>query len=332
MCGDCHHVRQTSFGSRVYWLLQPRYCFGCHAEHPGTWFASSYRVHTSQYQKCILWYGRISICPHLSITWEEFQEMKDKEFPKNIFTKACSSTECKDYPRIKISNHDNILEFGIGWTHYFPKMDMDASTFTLQAFKVLRAKYRYYNKAFCQNVQGDPFKLDRPDLIQSQDSEGEVNYIHCNGCTLRIVLCRNPRTVSNPTPPAPHIRLTKAIRWYRDKPNPIPLEAFWAIQMDLDSTGLWRDPAFKNITWCDDITCSTTKELGLHTTFITGSQLMLEKSEKLSYRAFKTWLMQILDKDTGRKRYTDQDKSEVGRRENLWEARRMRFQGPDSRR
>lgn len=325
MCGDCRAVRSSSFTSRVFRLMRSEFCFGCRMFHPELLFSADVRHGENKgLKKCILWHGKVSCCPHISMTWEEFQEIKDRELPNDIFVKRCAEPDCEDEAWIAVNKIGGNLAFIAAWKHQFTEIESNVPDFTAHALKFLRQKYRIWNKAFCPDMQRDPSRLDRPDLIASPCSTETRTYIKCAGnyCLSEICLMNNPISADLPS-----VFVTKGLM-VRSEENVLEklkmVRLGWRLLLDEDDRGFARDLDLKNITWCDDITCITSKDRRMHR-LIFASAERLHRAREAHSGGFRSTLFQVVDGQRRREDEIEQAETEIGRRENIWMRRRRWF-------
>lgn len=317
MCQDCQRVRKTNFGERIDALLEPLYCSGCEVEHPQILFTHEDRyLNKDKDRRCMAWRGKISICPHLSLTWSELLEI-ETTLNESPWDKVCENAGCEDFVGIEISKEpEGALECSFGWLHAFEAVNQK-SGFTTQVMEFLRAKHRSDKRAFCPHIQVDPFRLNRPDLFEEDLFNGQpTESVRCLACPATVYFQEDCQVFKEMIVPI----LISSQDFIVESTKSIDL--CWAALMDDESTGPSTDMALKNITWCKDMNCITSKEQMVHSFIIRNADKLQKWKNNSPSATFEPYLIRRLDRYPARERKANLSYTVAGRRESFWESLR----------
>ncbi|KAH7010546.1 hypothetical protein EDB80DRAFT_682997 [Ilyonectria destructans] len=119
LCDSCTAFRQQRGCQSDNELAQSipfLYCSGCNMEHRAFYFSAQQRLESNQERICSAHEGRVSLCGHISITWDAAQRLADRKSGQNMM--QCNNghhkiSACKHVQNgtSKLCHHDDKPRF-----------------------------------------------------------------------------------------------------------------------------------------------------------------------------------------------------------------------------
>lgn len=238
----------------------------------------------------------------------------------NLWTKECSDDNCPSAAKLQWKNEGSgnyILR--ATWNDKLENGPTSSSEAQEAILSLLHKLYQADSKAFCAYMQLDPRKLHRSDLIRTYRARRLGDQITCSSCNCTITLNGYDEAGARLNPDM--ISDLVFDQWLFIRNGKVS-HGDWVRLLAPDSTGLSQDLELKHITWCDDVTCSTSEEALNLSILLGGGHHVMNTLNKSLYREFKARIADDVRYRANALRYWYNEHTEIGRRENLWEERR----------
>lgn len=253
-CRSCQIARAApGYFERVARLMDCLYCTACECEHPAILFSQSSRQKPSSSRACIAHEGYLRVCPHLKLSLEDIRSLRTGGESIDLKCKEETCTCPGAIIQYFLLNDSPIFDFvAARWTAALDG-PTSSSSFMDQCISKTRQRHALYSSSLCPAFQTTPDRLFQPDQFSDNSWPNEAPRLECMcdcGFTVYYDQERNMVDASY------RFELPDT----RDNIRPLK----WIKMLDPSSYGHFEDSETKNITWCNDRYCITTRELVKH--------------------------------------------------------------------
>lgn len=279
LCDPCRAYKESGrLDKTLKQFRQPMWCSGCDDDHPTLFFSFAQRSVPCEDRICIGREGQIPLCAHESLTWADWEKMKEQYCEVTLYTpwrarRDLPTKGCSDSPSIVVVG-DKIV---ITWESPAIDLDPGVPVTRKQLQDYLVSQMDTLNHVICPHVALDdgqlllPFEQNRCACFDDPVAAGHVParmhrhkswWQECCRCRSNNEHLANGRFLSSGVS---HVyqcaECSSTYTWTSDgrlefqiylKPKK-PTSGSWLRLLD----PVTDDEDLRHVVWCDDTHCET---------------------------------------------------------------------------
>lgn len=255
-CNSCK-LAQKSWGydERLRTLFQELFCSACNKPHINTFFSQQQESQPDTSRRCIAHEGYVSVCPHLRITYAQLKSAAERD---DEVVLQCSERACLHRnTTVAMSRVDaRRYQMQMRWEGYKVLGELRTEVDDNDLKEV-------FQEGLCLHYMMQPSGLySTTDYNRHPDDPWRL-YRWCKLC----FMCCAYYYLR--TAPDGRLRMYFGVeRYYVLQKNEDINDYEWCDSMDPNSFGLFTDGKWKDVAWCGDQRCSTTRVLARYRALI----------------------------------------------------------------